>query len=102
MDLDQELALVINSGNHPTFTADDITLIGRLTVDPAHTPNGPQSAIGRAFRAWSSRGLIEWTGAAQKSRAPHRRSGLNRVWRATDKGKAWAASWTQLNPPPSS
>ena len=72
------------------FSADDITNDGDWALDPAHGANGRQSAISTTFQGLSKQGNIVWTGEVVKSRSPHRRGGIIRVWRLTTKGRAWA------------
>jgi hypothetical protein len=72
------------------FTADDLTASGSMAIDIDHGPNGAQSGIGSLFQQASRSGLIEWTGGAERSRAPHRKGGMVRVWIATPRGRIWA------------
>ena len=74
-----------------TFTADDLTLNGAVTIDPTHGANGGQNGIGRMFRIANQRGYIEWTGDVIASKSSHRRKGIIRVWQSTEAGRAWAA-----------
>jgi hypothetical protein len=88
MMFDRRLAWLIISRQH--FTADDLTDDGAVTLDAAHGANGAQSGIGAYVNRASRRGLIAWTGAVVKSKAPHRKGGAIRVWHGTDRGRTWA------------
>lgn len=81
MNLDARLAELVAAG--VPFTADDLTDSGHWAVDPYHAPNGAQSAVGACFRRAHARGLIEPTGTVVKSKAPHRKGGMIRVWQPT-------------------
>lgn len=94
MRFDGRLRELILTGD--PFTADDLTGNGQLTVAGDHSPNGTQNAIGWAFRRWHSQQLIEPTGHVVASRAPHRKGGMIREWRATERGKAWADTSDRL------
>jgi len=85
---DRRLAWLIITGEH--FTADHLTDDGDLTLDADHTPNGPQSGIGAYINRMARRRLIEWTGHVVKSKAPHRKGGMVRVWKGTYAGRLWA------------
>ena len=86
MNLERRLAQLVATGVE-YVTADDITNNGALTVDNSHGANGKQSTIGSAFRTWAARGWIKDTGRHIKSQAPHRKGGVIRVWKITDKGR---------------
>ena len=87
---DRRLAWLIIDRQH--FTADDLTLDGDDPLDAAHAPNAGQNGVGSFVQQASRRRLIEWTGAVVKSKAPHRKGGVIRVWRGTDTGRLWARS----------
>lgn len=87
-ELEQRLAFLIDVGDD--FTADDVTAGGAYAVDPGHTPNGAQSAIGAALREAAANGWIEATGVTVRSVAPRRKGGRILVWWPTPKGRAWA------------
>ena len=72
------------------FTADDVTKDGSIAVDPSRAQSGRQSSIGALFMEHSRAGHIEPTGEVIRSRAPSRKGGAIRVWRATPAGIAWA------------
>lgn len=72
------------------FTASDVTDRGRDVIDPSHRPNGANNGIGAMFAAEHRAGHIEPVGV-RKSTSPHRKGGLVRTWRATDRGRVWAA-----------
>lgn len=80
-ELEERLLFLRDTGDD--FTADDLTVAGAYAVDADHSPNGAQSAIGAAIREAHRKGWIYPTGATVRSRAPHRKGGLIRVWRAT-------------------
>lgn len=64
------------------FTSDDLTdIVGH--PDETHTANGRNSVIGSLFRAASSQGTIQAVGIA-KSRKPHRKGNIVRVWRGVN------------------
>ena len=86
--LERRLAWLILSQS--TFTADDLTADGQVTIDGAHTPNAAQNGIGAFINSASRRRLIEWTGAVVKSKAPHRKGGAIRMWSGTSTGRLWA------------
>jgi hypothetical protein len=88
--IEQALARCILTGS--SFTADDVTADGAVTIDGTHEPNARQNGIGSMFNRAAKRGLIEWTGEVVRSRAPHRRGGTIRVWTGTEAGRLWAAS----------
>jgi hypothetical protein len=88
--VDERIAFVIFGGE--PFTSDDVTEDGSWTLDPAHTPNSIQSAVGSAFQLAARRGLIESDGRVTHSCSPHRKGGSIRVWRATEAGIEWANS----------
>lgn len=73
-----------------TFTADDLTGYGTVTVNGDHDPNGAQNAIGSFIRTAAANGWIQKTGRVSRSQAPHRKGGLNQEWQPTPKGRAWA------------
>lgn len=76
--------------DRPHFTADDLTGDGDVALDAEHAPNGAQNGIGAYVNGAARRGLIAWTGAVVRSKAPHRKGGAIRVWHATDAGRLWA------------
>jgi len=73
-----------------TFTADDLTDDGAFALDPDHDPNAAQNGIGAFINSASRRRLIEFTGAVVKSKAPHRKGGVIRIWTGTTAGRLWA------------
>lgn len=90
MSLDARLArAILDLG---LFTADDVTANGSAAVDPDHAPNAAQNSIGALFNRAARDGRIAWTGRVVRSRAPHRKGGAIRVWRATAAGETWARS----------
>ena len=86
--LQRQLAHLIREGK--PFTADDLTLDGRVAIDSGHNPNSSQNAIGSIFSQSNREGLIVFTGNTRKSKAPHRKGGLIREWRGTLIGLQWA------------
>lgn len=87
--LDRRLAGLIMSGLD--FTVDDLTDDGTITLDSgAHRPNGRQNGIGAYMRGAVRHGYIAWTGDVDKSRSPHRKGGMVRVWTGTIVGRRWA------------
>jgi hypothetical protein len=88
MSLERRLAELVADG--VDFTADDVTANGTVTLDGDHSANGEQNGIGGLFNRASRRGLIEFTGAIARSKAPHRKGGTIRVWRGTSAGRLWA------------
>jgi hypothetical protein len=86
--IDVRLAELILDGD--PFTADDVTYNGRFALDQSHSANGAQSGIGAMFQRASRERLIEFTGDVVKSKAKHRKGGVIRVWRGTEKGVRWA------------
>lgn len=87
------LAEVILTGGE-MFTADEITADGRFAIDHQHRPLGRQNVIGRVFGWAAGLGLIEAVDTtAKRSRNPRRKAGGNRLWRATDDGRAWAVTF---------
>lgn len=74
------------------FTADDVTADGKVTVAGDHEPNKKQNAIGAMIRSQSQAKRIAPTGKVVSSKAPHRKGGMIREWRATDFGARWAKS----------
>ena len=86
--LDRRLAWLILERR--PFTADDLTDTGSITLDPSHAPNGRQNGIGSYINQASRRGLIAFTGAVVRSKAPHRKGGAIRLWESTDTGRLWA------------
>ena len=86
--LERRMAHLISAGVR--FTADDLTADGHVTLDQTHTPNARQNGIGALFNQAARRGLIEWTGNVVRSRAPHRKGGMNREWLGTEAGQLWA------------
>jgi hypothetical protein len=85
---DRRLAWLIV--DRPHFTADDLTDAGNAPLDAGHAPNGANNGIGAYFNAASRSGLIAWTGAVVKSKAPKRKGGAIRVWHGTNAGRRWA------------
>lgn len=64
------------------FTSDDLlALVG--PPDPSHAPNATNNAVGAVFRRARGSGLIRVVGHA-RSRAPHRKGGLVRVWQGVE------------------
>jgi hypothetical protein len=100
LDLTRRLAVLLADPNQHTFSADDVTLGGKMSVDPEHEANSKQSAIGSAFRKWAKDGYIEWTGRVVNSKNPRRNKGMVKVWKATDRGKEWAELWLEIHPNP--
>ena len=86
--LERRLAWLIL--DRQTFTADDLTDSGRITLDPTHAQSAGQSGFGGVFSSASRRGLIQKTGAVVKSKAPHRKGGTDHLWAPTVKGRRWA------------
>jgi hypothetical protein len=86
--LERRLAWLILSQS--TFTADDLTDDGQVTIDPGHTANAGQNGIGAFINSAHRRRLIEWTGAVVKSKAPHRKGGAIRMWAGASTGRLWA------------
>jgi hypothetical protein len=78
----------------PEWTADDLTDDGAVTPDPDHAPNSANNGVGSYINGLSRRGLIAFTGQVVRSRAPHRKGGVIRVWTGTSAGRQWAR--TQL------
>jgi hypothetical protein len=79
--------------------ADDITDVGRITIDAAHSPNGKQSGIGSFFREAIAKGLLEPSNLPpSRSKAKARKGGMIQNWQVTDKGRKWAG--TPPPPPP--
>ena len=93
--MERRLAELIVAGQ--TFTADDVTGSGQLTVAGEHGPNAAQNAIGSLFNTAARRRRIEWTGGVVRSAAPHRKGGAIRVWRGTTTGKRWAERVLELS-----
>lgn len=87
-DLERRLAELIAAGD--PFSADDVTGDGAVTLDAGHGPNGAQNGIGAMINSAARRRLIVFTGDVTRSRAPHRKGGLQRLWRGTDAGRLWA------------
>jgi hypothetical protein len=85
---DRRLAWLIV--DRPHFTADDLTDAGDTPLDAGHAANGAQNGVGAYVNGASRRGLIAWTGAVVRSRAPHRKGGAIRVWHGTNAGRRWA------------
>lgn len=98
LDLTRRLAVLLSDPNQHTFSADDVTLYGKMSVDPDRAANGKQSSIGNAFRKWANDGLIEWTGRVVHSKNPRRNKGMIRVWKGTVRGKEWAELWLISHP----
>lgn len=71
------LRLLIDSGKE--FTADDVVDLVGGYPDGHHDRNGRNNAMGAVFTWARTEGLIEAVGVA-KSRQPHRRGGMIRVW----------------------
>jgi len=88
-DLTRQLATLVAAGDD--FTSDDLTTIGAHTLDAAHAPNGANNGIGGIFSYAAKLGRIETVGYS-RSRSPHRKGGLIRVWRGTASGRLWATS----------
>jgi hypothetical protein len=80
-DIVSRFEALVASGE--AFTADDVTDDGALTVRGNHYPNASQNAIGTLFRQASIDRRIVPTGRVVKSRAPHRKGGMIREWRAS-------------------
>jgi hypothetical protein len=85
---DRRLAWLII--DRPHFTADDLTDEGAVTLDAGHGANGANNGIGSYVQGAARRGLIAWTGAVVRSKAPHRKGGAIRVWHGTTAGRLWA------------
>lgn len=91
MNLNRRIAYLILTRESKGFNADDVTDCGNLTIDGEHKQNGPQGAIGNAFRQLARDGIIVNYGEAEKSRSKHRKSGRILRWYGNgDIGKAWA------------
>ena len=91
--LERRVAPLILNGD--SFSTNELTDDGQIVLDPAHAQSGKQSGIGAFINAMARRGLIEFTGQIVKSTAPHRKSGMVRVWRGTEAGRLWAALFHQ-------
>jgi len=71
------------------FSSDDLTSSGAVTLDASHEPNSRNNGIGGMFSSASRDGHIVPVGVV-KSKAPHRKGGMIRTWKATPSGVAWA------------
>lgn len=87
-DIERRFAELVDT--REPFSSDDVTANGSVALDGSHAPNAGQSGIGSMFQAAAKAKRIEFTGEVVRSKAPHRKGGVIRVWVGTEVGQLWA------------